>query len=49
MIIVNGFIRLGITGALDGAENDGVEDEPTDEETVDSEEELDEEAENLIQ
>lgn len=49
MIIVNGFIRSGITGALDGVETDSMDDEPTDEESVDSEEELAEEAENLIQ
>jgi len=29
MIIVNGFIRSGVTGALEGVEDDSVEDEPT--------------------
>lgn len=30
MIIVNGFICSGVTGALEGVEDDSVEDEPTD-------------------
>ena len=40
-IIVNGFIRSGITGALDGVEDDNLEDDPT--ESIDSDEELDNE------
>ena len=49
MIIVNGFICSGVTGALEGVEDDSVEDEPTDDKSMDSDEELDEEAENYIQ
>ena len=40
-IIVNGFIRSGITGALDGVEDDNLEDDPT--ESIDSDDELDNE------